>query len=339
MDRQGIITQLTEPHPFGDVINLAHPRLGAQAIFATDEFYGDKARLISPEPPVFLPDKYDANGKWMDGWESRRRRTPGHDWCVIRLGMPGRIAGIEIDTRHFTGNYPPHASVEACYFSGEVPDDSVTWHEIVAKRTVNGNRQHFSEVQSDTPWTHIRLHIYPDGGVARLRVWGRVERDFSSIQANTELDLFAIENGGRAMYCNDEHFGTMHNLNAPGRGINMGDGWETARRRAPGNDWVVLALGHPGKIRRVVVDTAHFKGNYPDEVELRATQIAETAHPFDPLASAEWPILMPRQKLKPDTIHEFIDVISDSQTVTHIRMNIFPDGGVSRLRIYGVLAG
>jgi len=136
MDRLGIITQLTEPHPFGDVINLAHPRLGAQAIFATDEFYGDKARLISPEPPVFLPDKYDANGKWMDGWESRRRRTPGHDWCVIRLGMPGRIAGIEIDTRHFTGNYPPHASVDACYFEGEMPDDSVTWHEIVAKRKV-----------------------------------------------------------------------------------------------------------------------------------------------------------------------------------------------------------
>ncbi|MEL7022981.1 MAG: allantoicase [Pseudomonadota bacterium] len=338
MDRQGIITQLTEPHPFGDAINLAHPRLGAEVVFATDEFYGDKRRLIAPDPPVFLPDKYDANGKWMDGWESRRRRTPGHDWCDIRLGMPGKISGIEIDTRHFTGNFPPEAAIEACRHNGVVPDDQTEWVSIVAKRPVKGNRQHFSTVDSDESWTHVRLHIFPDGGVARLRVWGRVDRDFSKIASDEEIDLFAIENGGRAVFCNDEHFGTMHNLNAPGRGINMGDGWETARRREPGNDWVVMALGAPGILTRVVVDTAHFKGNYPDEVELRALNIPETAHPFNPLDSEKWPVLLPRQKLGPDDVHEFRDALQIHDRVSHVRMNIFPDGGVSRLRLFGTIA-
>lgn len=338
MDRSGIITQLTEPHPFGDVINLAHPRLGAQALAASDDFYGDKARLINPDPPVFLPDKYDKNGKWMDGWESRRRRSPGHDWCMVRLGMPGSISGIEIDTRHFTGNFPPHCAVEACCFDGDLPDQDTAWVTLVAKRTLNGNRQHFSHVDSDAVFTHVRLNIFPDGGVARLRVWGRVARDFSSLDTHTEIDLFAIENGGRALFCNDEHFGTMHNLNAPGRGINMGDGWETARRRSPGHDWVVLTLGSAGTLRRVVVDTAHFKGNYPDQVELRGLLMPDHAHPFDPLSSEQWPILLPKQKLGPDAVHEFTSQLNDLGPINYVRMSIFPDGGVSRLRLFGTVS-
>ena len=336
MDRQGL-SSLTEPHPFGATINLAHPRLGAEVVYATDDFFGDKARLISPTTPVFLPDKYDANGKWMDGWESRRRRSPGHDFAVLRLGMPALIAGLDIDTRHFTGNFPPEAAVDACRSEADVPGEEVTWTRLVERRPLQGNRQHFCTVESSGAWTHLRLHIFPDGGVARLRVWGIVDRKFREVADEDEIDLFAVENGGRALWCNDEHFGTMHNLNAPGRGINMGDGWETARRRTPGNDWVILALGHAGRIRRVVVDTAHFKGNYPERVALRAA-LLDTDDNATPEASETWPELLPAQLLQPDHVHQFLDEVASTGPVSHVRMNIYPDGGVSRLRLFGHLA-
>ncbi|MEM8547615.1 MAG: allantoicase, partial [Pseudomonadota bacterium] len=273
----------------------------------------------------------------MDGWESRRRRTPGHDYVILRLGMPARIAGCEIDTRHFTGNYPPEASVEACISDEDVPPDDTVWKEIVARRSLDPNRQHFSEVSSTAAWTHLRLHIYPDGGVARLRVWGTVDNDFSTVHEEEEIDLFAVENGGRPLYCNDEHFGTMHNLNAPGRGLNMGDGWETARRRAPGNDWVIVALGHPGTIQRIVVDTAHFKGNYPDRVMLTA-KLCRSDDDAYPDQTDDWVVLLPERTLGPDREHAFGESIQSIGPVSHVRMNIYPDGGVSRLRLFGTLA-
>ncbi|MEM9171683.1 MAG: allantoicase [Pseudomonadota bacterium] len=335
MDRHGNIL-VTEPHPFGPVINLAHPRLDARVVYATDDFFGDKSRLIDPNVPVFLPEKYDDNGKWMDGWESRRRRTPGHDAAIIRLGMPAKIAGCEIDTRHFTGNYPPEASIDACVSDEDVPADGHPWTNIVPRRKIDPNRQHFSFVDSQDSWTHVRLNIFPDGGVARLRIWGEVDCDFTSLTHGAEIDLFSVEYGGRPLYCNDEHFGTMHNLNAPGRGINMGDGWETARRRKPGNDWVIVALGHAANLSRIVVDTAHFKGNYPESVVITAATCTSDADAL-PDPSKNWPELLPRQPLGPDREHVFT-TLQPIGPVTHVRMNIFPDGGISRLRLFGTLA-
>ena len=251
-------------------VDLAQPRLGAEVVYATDDFFADKARLIDPAAPVFIPGKYDDNGKWMDGWESRRKRTPGHDWCVVRLGAQGLIAGFEIDTSHFTGNYPPGAEIEVCRSAKAVPGDDAGWTKVTPRLALNGNDRVYVPIDHSAPVTHVRLHIFPDGGVARLRVWGRVDKDWSAVAADTRLDLLAMEHGGRGIIANDEHFGRVENLTAPGRGVDMGDGWETRRRREPGHDWAILELGASGHIDEIVIDTAHFKGNYPDRCFLQA---------------------------------------------------------------------
>jgi allantoicase len=319
---------MNELHPFHSWVRLEQPRLGTRVTFATDDFFAAKERLIDPAEPVFIDDKYDDHGKWMDGWESRRKRSPGHDYCVIRLGVPGVIRGFEIDTRFFTGNYPPQASIEACISDAEVPEDG--WVEVLPKTDLDGDSQQVFNIEDETVRTHVRLHIYPDGGIARLRIFGEVRADFSGVDGY--VDLAAVENGGRPLSCSDEHYGSMHNLNLPGRGINMGDGWETARRRGPGHDWVIVALAQAGVIERAEIDTAHFKGNYPDRVVLDAGVFADDADAVN--SSSAWQSLLPEHKLKMDQQHYF-ESLQTIGAVTHVRMSIFPDGGVSRLRLFG----
>lgn len=324
------------PHQLTQFVDLAQPRLGSTVVFATDDFFADKSRLISPAEPIFIDDKYDDHGKWMDGWESRRKRTPGHDYCILKLGVPGVIHGFDIDTRHFTGNFPPAASIEACVSQSDVPDDDADWTEIVPRTDLQGDRQHFVDVSNDRQFTHLKLHIYPDGGVARLRVYGTIQPDWSQFDPTQTLDLLAMISGGRAIACNDEHFGTMRNLNAPGRGINMGDGWETARRRVPGNDWVVLALGHAGIVESIEVDTAHYKGNYPDRIMIQAANLDNVDDAQVVAESVDWQTLLAETKLSADKQHYFSD-LQLSTPISHVRMNIYPDGGVSRLRLNGKL--
>jgi len=324
---------MSNDHPFHQWVRLEQPRLGTRVVYATDDFFADKQRLIDPAEPVFVPDKYDDHGKWMDGWESRRKREPGHDYCIVRLGIPGLLHGVDIDTRFFTGNFPPAASIDAVVSEQEIPQDG--WRELLPRTTLAGDAHHLLPVDDAEAVTHLRLNIYPDGGVARLRIYGEVKPDWSKADRTRVIDMLALAHGGRALMCNDEHFGSMHNLNLDGRGINMGDGWETARRREPGNDWVVLALGCPGVIEAVEIDTAHFKGNYPDRAALQAALVAG-----DDLAqlrrqSSDWPYLLPENKLEMDRQHRFTHELEDLGVVSHVRLSIFPDGGVSRLRLYG----
>ncbi|MEM8815091.1 MAG: allantoicase [Pseudomonadota bacterium] len=319
--------------PFKSWIALEQPRLGTRVVYANDEFFAAKERLIEPAAPVFIADKYDDHGKWMDGWESRRKRGPGHDYCVVRLGVPGRLRGVDIDTSHFTGNYPPEASLEACFSPDEVPE--ADWVEVLPKTSLEGDRHHWHAIEHYPVVTHVRLNIYPDGGVARLRLYGEVIPEFDD--PADIVDLFALRNGGRALAASDEHFGSMHNLNLPGRGVNMGDGWETARRRGPGNDWVVLALGARGTVRRAEIDTAHFKGNYPDSASIEAALFG----PGETIEhdSERWEPLLPRVKLAMDQQHYFEDELLDTGPISHARLSIYPDGGVSRLRLFGTVAG
>ena len=316
-------------------VNLAQPRLGAEVTYATDDFFADKARLIDPAEPVFIPGKYDEHGKWMDGWESRRKRTEGHDWCVVRLGVPGLVAGVEIDTRHFTGNYPPEAEIEVCSSDEAVPGEQAGWTKVTERIALKGDDRIYVPVEHGEPVTHVRLNIFPDGGVARLRVWGRVAKDWSKVGPNESVDLLAMENGGRGIIANDEHYGSIENLTAPGRGVDMGDGWETRRRRETGHDWAVLELGAPGRIEEVVVDTAHFKGNYPDRCFLQAAAHASGSPEEIAVASDSWPVLLPETKLEADKVHVFRDGLADLGAVRFVRLNIIPDGGVSRLRLFG----
>jgi allantoicase len=316
-------------HPFHHWVQLEQPRLGTNVTYATDDFFAAKERLIEPAEPVFIDDKYDEHGKWMDGWESRRKRGPGHDHCIIKLGVAGIVHGVDIDTSFFTGNFPPQASIDACVSEDEIPAGG--WTEILATTDLNGDTHHYLPIDNDSVWTHLRLNIYPDGGIARLRVYGEVQADFSAVTG--VIDLLALENGGRAIACSDEHYGSMHNLNIAGRGVNMGDGWETARRRGPGNDWVIVALGHAGVIESVEVDTAHFKGNYPDRVSLEAAAFASDDEAIH--ESPAWQTLLPESKLDMDKQHFFEDELQSIGSVSHVRMSIYPDGGVSRLRLHG----
>ena len=318
--------------------NLAAARLGSSVVFATDDFFADKARLIAPQAPVFIADKYDDNGKWMDGWESRRKRIPGHDYAIIKLGRKGIISGFELDTAHFTGNFPPAASIELASSDQEVPGDN-DWISAIDKTPLHGDSKHFFANEASGVWTHVRLHIYPDGGVARLRVYGQVSIEWNKVDRNQIIDLAALEYGGREIGCNDAHFGIPENMIAPGKGLNMGDGWETRRRRKLGHDWAVLALGHVGVIERAVIDTAYFKGNYPDKASLQGARI-ENLTDQQILGEAErWPVILSPQKLEMDNEHIFKAQINKHDPITHIRLNIYPDGGVSRLRLFGKIKG
>lgn len=314
-------------------VRLEQPRLGSRVTFATDEFFGAKERLIDPADPVFIEDRYDDHGKWMDGWESRRKREPGHDWCIIRLGVPGVIHGFDVDTSFFTGNFPPEVSLEGCVSDAEAPENG--WVELVPRTGIGGNAHHYLDVRNDTVFTHVRLHIYPDGGVARLRIFGEVRADFRDVDGY--VDLAAVEHGGRPIACSDQHYGSPHNLLAPGRGLHMGDGWETARRRGPGNDWVIIALGQPGAIERAEIDTAHFKGNYPDRVSLEAAMFDSDDQVTS--NSPEWKTLLRASKLKMDQQHYFDDELERIGPVSHVRVSIYPDGGVSRVRLFGKVHG
>jgi allantoicase len=325
-------TDPTAPDFVHRYLNLADPRLGSCVTAASDDFFAPAPRMLDPAPAVFVPGKYDDHGKWMDGWESRRRRGTGNDWAVIRLGHRGRLHGVDIDTSHFTGNYPPAASLEVCD-SREEPGPDTQWHMVLAPVGLNGNSHHYHRLSAEGPCSHVRLQIYPDGGVARLRLYGRVERDWSDAASGPPVDLVAAENGGRVISANNEHFGAAASLLLPGRGITMGDGWETRRRREPGNDWCVIALAHPGIIERVEVDTAHFKGNFPERCSLLGALVAGGTDSSITTQSMFWPELMAPQPLQMDQRHAF--ALAPTGPVSHVRFNIFPDGGVSRLRVWG----
>ncbi|SAL62995.1 allantoicase [Caballeronia peredens] len=319
-------------------VNLADPRLGAEALEASDDFFAPKERMLNPEPAVFIPGKFDDHGKWMDGWETRRKRSTGYDWCIVKLARPGVIKGIDLDTSHFTGNFPPAASIEGAHVADGSPNQSTQWTEIVPSTTLQGNTHHYLDVGAAQPFTHLRVNIYPDGGIARLRVYGQPQLDWSRADRNQLVDLGAMENGAYLVATNNQHFGLASTLLMPGRGVNMGDGWETRRRREPGNDWCIVALAQPGIIKKVEVDTAHFKGNYPDRCSIQAAYVKGGTDSSLVTQAMFWPVLLGEQKLQMDKQHFFESEVASTGPVTHVRFNIYPDGGVSRLRLFGTLA-
>jgi allantoicase len=326
---------------FTELVDLASEKLGGAVLVANDDFFAAKENLIKPTVPIFIEGKYTDLGKWMDGWESRRRRTPGFDWCIIRLGLPGIIRGVVVDTSFFRGNYPEHCSLEACALPGlptaeELIDERVQWTQILPQLPLTGDTQNPFAIASEQRFTHLRFKIYPDGGVARLRVYGEVAPDWERLKRiGGDIDLAAVENGGIVLACSDMFFGHRHNLIMPGRAANMSDGWETKRRRGPGHDWTIIRLGASGRIRRVEVDTAWFKGNFPESCALEAIAVDAAAEAGLTDLSVEWKPVLSRTKLQAHTRHFFENEILDAGGVSHLRFNIFPDGGVSRLRVYG----
>ena len=329
---------------FTDLIDLASEKVGGAVLVANDDFFAPKENLLKASAPVFIEGKYTDRGKWMDGWESRRRRSPGFDWCVIRLGLPGIVRGVVVDTSYFRGNYPEHCSLDGATFAGlpterDLLDESVAWMPLLPQLPLAGDSHNPFPINYDERITHIRFNIFPDGGVARLRVYGEAVPDWERLKrAGGYIDLAAAENGALVLSCSDMFFGHRHNLIMPGRAADMSDGWETKRRRGPGHDWAIIKLARPGQIRAIEVDTSHFKGNFPESCSLEACYVTGKAIQDLSDPSAPWASVLARTKLQAHTRHNFDQELSDTGTVSHLRFNIFPDGGVSRLRVYGTLA-
>lgn len=328
-------------HSLLKYIDLASEKIGGEVLYATDDFFAEKENLIKEGRGIYIPDKYTDHGKWMDGWESRRKRDSGHDWAVIRLGTEGIIKGFNIDTNHFLGNHPPHASIEAIHLDSEPSvwgdSDGLDWDEILKKSALDPGSQHYFKISDDKIYTHVRLHIYPDGGIARFRVYGEAYKNWDAINEEDQIDLALVNNCGKTLQCNDMFFSAMNNLISPTKGKNMGDGWETKRNRKPNNeDWVIIRLGHPGFAKKIIVDTNHFKGNYPDSC---AVDGCFSLNDEDVLTNnVAWKPILKKQKLHAHKEHQFnAESIDEFNSITHVKLKIYPDGGISRLRIIGTI--
>lgn len=362
MDQTGQLINAADRPEWSELIDLAGARLGGKALACSDDFFAEMDNLLKPEPAVFIPGKFTTRGKWMDGWESRRKRVPGHDWCIIQLGRPGAITGVNIDTAHFNGNQPEFCTVEGTELptpkGAGKPTASIAqralakahWQEIIPRTPMRPSSEHFIRASSHAlgkRFTHIRLNVFPDGGVARLRVHGSVIADWASLaKSKKPIDLACAANGGLVVAANNMHFGSRHNLIMPDRAKNMGDGWETRRKRnltwidgqPVEHDWAIVRLGHRGAISKIEVDTNHFKGNFPESCLIEVCDAAShDPRAFDP-ESAVWTPLLARTKLKASHRHTYSKELHRAalnQPCTHARLSIFPDGGISRLRIWG----
>jgi len=308
-----------------DLPDLAGEHVGGRVLASSDEFFAEKENLIKAGDPIFIRDQYTDRGKWMDGWETRRRRFPGHDWVLVRLGIPGVIHGVVVDTRFFTGNYPEQMWLEACTASPEAGAEELTdWVEIITRSSLRGDTLHNFQVSHPQRFTHVRLNIFPDGGVARLRVHGEASPDW--LRYGQEIDLAAAECGARVVDSTDRHYGHPENLIMPGPGRSMADGWETRRRRGAGHDWATVRLAVEGIVDRVEVDTSHFKGNYPDACSLEVSLTGE---------EGSWTEVLGQCKLQAHTQHAFSQELVVTPGARFARFHIYPDGGVSRLRLFG----
>jgi allantoicase len=313
--------------------DLAVRGLGGSVVGANDELFAERENLIKPEAPAYQTYTFGHKGQVYDGWETRRRREPGFDWAIVRLGVAGVVHGVVVDTAFFKGNYPPEVSVEGCSVEGyPTPAElqQADWVTLVARSAARGDAQNRFHVEAPQRFTHVRLCMYPDGGVARLRVHGEPVPDPRYLTSGA-IDLAALEHGGDVSGCSNMFYSSPTNLISPGLARVMGEGWETARRRDDANDWVEFRLARAGELRLAELDTSYFVGNAPGWASLRACD-ARVADPADPGA---WSELLPRTRLQPDTRHRFL--LDSDAAVTHVRLDVFPDGGMARVRLYGDL--
>ena len=316
------------------LIDLAQPRLGSKVIFRTDDFFAYADRIIDPSAPIFKEGLFDKNGKWMDGWESRRKRTPGHDYLIIKLGKPGSISKVNVDTSHFNGNQPSKISIEACN-SKSNNIKNFKWKSLLGKKKTKANSHHIFKTSSKSVFTHIKLNIFPDGGVARLRLYGNISKEKNDFK-NKTINLASLLDGASVIACNNEHFGKAENILAPGKAKNMGDGWETRRRRDKGFDWLILNSIDGEKIDKIEISTHHFKGNFPSHCSLQAAYITTKKSSSSIVSgSSKWKTLMNKTMLKANKTHTFRNVLMKNDKINFIKINIFPDGGISRFRIFG----
>ncbi|MDC1060023.1 allantoicase [Alphaproteobacteria bacterium] len=311
-------------------INLASPILGTKIYKFSDQFFGMASRLIKDEKPIFKDEVYDSHGKWMDGWETRRKREKGNDYLIIKLGIPGKISEVVIDTAFFNGNQPEFASIDVCFST----NSKFKWQNLLKKKKLDPSSFHKFKIGSNKIINFVRLNIFPDGGVARLKLLGDLEVRHKI--STKKIDLASVLNGAKIVACSDEHFGVAQNIISPGKSINMGNGWETKRRRGKGFDWVIIKLANIGIVNDMVIQTHHFKGNYPASFSLQGSLILNNSDIKKLIKnSTNWKSLVSKKKLKPHDNLKISKMNLKSEKINYVKLNIFPDGGISRLRIFG----
>ena len=315
------------------LIDLAQPRLGTKVIFKTDDFFASANRIIDPNEPVFKVGVFDKHGKWMDGWESRRKRTAGHDYIILKLGKPGTIKKVNVDTSHFNGNQPAMVSIEGAN-SNSNNLNQLKWELLLSKKKTKASSHHYFNINNKKIFTHIKFNIFPDGGVARLRLYGTIAK--SNKLKNKKINLASLLDGASVIACNNEHFGKAENILAPGKAKNMGDGWETRRRRGKGFDWLILNSLDGKEIDKIEISTHHFKGNFPSHCSLQAAFFPTSKNSKQIVnSSVKWKYLLKDAKLSANKVHIFKNNLMKKDKINFIKINIFPDGGISRFRLYG----
>lgn len=308
--------------------DLASRPFGGSVPYANDELFADSDNLIAAHEPEFVPATFGARGQIYDGWETRRRREAGHDEAIVRLGVPGLVRGVDIDTAHFIGNYPPFAELHGVAMPGypDVPTlRAAPWRELVGRSPLQGgahNRFVVDAAAGGDLVTHVRLRIHPDGGVARLRVHGEPLIDPRFIDV-APFDLAALEHGGLVTAASNEFFSSPSNLLMPGPARTMGEGWETARRRDDGHDWVELRLATTGVVRLLELDLTHFVGNAPGRCRVLGR-----------LPGEPWAPILHERAMLPGVRHRLL--ADELRDVAELRLEVFPDGGMARLRAFGV---
>lgn len=317
-------------------IDLAARWLGASVLAASDESFGLKENLLVETPAAFEPGHYDHRGEIVDGWETRRRREAGHDWVIVRLGVPGVIDEIDVDTSFFTGNFPAAARIEALQADGYPSVTQLTaarWTEIVAETALTGDAHNRLPVTDRGRYTHLRLSALPDGGIARLRVWGSVVAD-PRLWRDLTVEVSAVEHGGRILSSSDDFYTSASTLIRPDTPRTMGEGWETRRRRGEGFDSVVIELAATSDLQLIRIDTAHFKYNASGSVRLYGAEALPNDPAANPISGSNWVELLERTSLQPDTRHDFTPVAA-RRPVRIVRLDAFPDGGIARVRLFG----
>lgn len=323
-----------------NLINVASCELGSKIIFTSDEFFAKAERMLAESEAVFK-DEYDENGHWMDGWETRRKRSEGNDYCIIKLGNLSKIESFLIDTSHFKGNYPLAVSIKGCY-AKDIDDEillqnpkNFQWIELLAQNDLEGDKKQYFNCNFQEEITHLRVDIYPDGGIARFKAFGSICFNEKLFEEDN-INVASMRNAAKAIYTNNEFFGPLKNILKDEEAINMGDGWETRRRREPGFDWGIIELAQPAIIDNIMIDTNFFKGNFPDSFSICSAYLEETSPNAVVTQSMFWEELISKQKLSQDSKHYFDNsFLLHKKPITHIRINIFPDGGVSRLKLFG----
>ncbi|ORX96201.1 allantoicase [Basidiobolus meristosporus CBS 931.73] len=327
--------------PLTNYIDLANSKLGSKVVAVSDEFFAAASNMLNPNPSVREANKFIETGAWFDGWETRRH-NPDHDWAIIQLAFAGTVVGFDIDTAHFTGNHAPVASVDVAFVSRETlakgGEINYEWKEVLPKVELQPTSKHYFLLNNpdNTPYNFVRINQYPDGGIARFRVYGSIVPIFPE-NKDELVDLAYVGNGARVVVSSNDHFSPASNVILPTRGENMGDGWETKRSRTPGHiDYLIVKLGAPGRLERAIFDTLHFRGNFPAQASLEACNSQEENPDNDPAVSQEgfWTTISPKQKTAADVEHEW-DLTPKDKIFTHVRATLYPDGGFKRLRIYG----